>query len=91
MDVFDRTFFGGAFAEAVREFSRDHENAEVRLEVVTLTGERLDAMRLSAVEIGTTLFTRDERMVFLPYSQIAYVDVAILKDHRVSGFQLLVG
>jgi hypothetical protein len=89
--VFDVAFFGGAFAERVREFSHEHDDAHVRLEVLTLTGERLDAVQLSAVESGATLSTRDERLIFLPYSQIAYVEVAILKDHRVAGFQLSVG
>jgi hypothetical protein len=89
--VFDMAFFGGAFAERVREFSHDHDDAHVRLEVVTLTGERLDALQLSAVESGTRLSTRDERLVFVPYPHIAYVDVAILKDHRIAGFQLSVG
>jgi hypothetical protein len=89
--VFDVAFFGGAFAERVREFSHEHDDAHVRLEVLTVTGERLDALRLSAVETGATLSTRDERLIFLPYSQIAYVEVAILKDHRVAGFQLSVG
>jgi hypothetical protein len=89
--VFDVAFFGGAFAERVREFSHEHDDAHVRLEVLTLNGERLDAVQLSAVESGATLSTRDERLIFLPYSQIAYVEVAILKDHRVAGFQLSVG
>ena len=84
-------FFRGPFAERVREFSHDYNDANVRLEVVTLTGERLDALLLSAVETGTRLSTRDDRLVFLPYGHIAYLDVAILKDHRIDGFQLSVG
>ena len=84
-------FFRGPFAERVREFSHDYNDANVRLEVVTLTGERLDALLLSAVETGTRLSTRDDRLVFLPYGHIAYRDVAILKDHRIDGFQLSVG
>jgi hypothetical protein len=84
-------FFGGTFAEGVRKFSHDHDDAHVRLEVVTLTGERLDALELSAVETGIRLASRDQRLVFMPYAQVAYVEVAILKDHRVPGFQLSVG
>ena len=89
--MFDVAFFGGSFAERVREFSRDHDDAEVRLEIVTLNGERLDAVELRAIDTGTSLSTRDERLVFLPYSQIAYVDVGILEDRRVAGFRLSVG
>jgi hypothetical protein len=84
-------FFSGPFPERVRAFTREHDDAHVRLELVTLGGERLDALQLSAVETGTTLSTRDQRLVFLPYEQIAYVEVAILQDHRVPGFQLSVG
>jgi hypothetical protein len=84
-------YFGGAFAERIREFSHDHADAHVRLELVTLNGERLDALQLRADEKGTSISTRDDRLVFLPYSLIAYVDVAILRDHRVAGFQLSVG
>ena len=72
-------FFGGAFSERVRAFSQAHQDANVRLEVVTLNGERLDALELSAVESGTRVSTRDNRLVFLPYSLIAYVDVAICR------------
>jgi hypothetical protein len=84
-------FFGGAFSERLREFSRDHHDANMRLEVVTMNGERLDALQLSAVESGTRVSTRDNRLLFLPYSLIAYVDVAILQDHRVAGFELVLG
>ena len=81
-------FFSGDFVETVREFSRNHEDMNVRLEVVTLNGERLDTLRLTAVENGARLATRDDRLIFLPYPQIAYIDVSILQDHRVAGFQL---
>ena len=84
-------YFGGAFAERVREFRHDHNDANVRLEVVTLNGERLDALKLDADETGTSISTRDDRLLFLPYSLIAYVDVAILQDHRIAGFKLSVG
>ena len=89
--MFDIAFFGAAFAERVQEFSRDHGDANVRLEVVTLTGERLDALQIRAVETGTRLSTRDDRLVFLPYPHIAYIDVSILQDHRIPGFQLSTG
>lgn len=84
-------YFGGAFANRVREFSSEHDDAHVRLEVVTPSGERLDALQLLADEKGTSISTRDDRLVFLPYSLIAYVELAILKDRRVAGFQLSVG
>jgi hypothetical protein len=82
------TFFGRDFAERVREFSRQHDDANVRVEVVTLTGERLDVLRMRAIETGTRLSTRDDRLVFLPYPHIAYIDLSALQDHRIAGFQL---
>ena len=81
-------YFGGHFAERVRSFRHDHDDAHVRLEVVTLNGERLDALQLHADETGTSITTRDDRLVFLPYSLIAYLDLAILQDRRIAGFQL---
>src|SRR5512144_1141845 len=89
--VFDMAYFGGTFAEGVRDFSHDHDDANVRLALVTQNGERLDALHLRADETGASISTRDDRLIFLPYSLIAYVDVAILQDYRVAGFQLAVG
>ena len=89
--MFDVTFFGGAFAERVRELSHEHDDAHCRLEIVTPNGERHDALRLNAVETGATVVTRDARLVFVPYSRIAYLEVAVLQDHRIPGFELLLG
>ena len=86
--VFDVAYFSGAFAERVREFSQNHDDAHLRLHVVILSGERLDALELRASKTGASLSTRDDRLLFLPYEQIAYVDVAILTDRRVPGFKL---
>jgi len=87
--VFDATFFSSRdFADAVRQFSRENEDMNVRLEVVTLDGERLDTVRLRAVEDGARLSTRDGRLVFLPYPHIAHIDFSVLQDHRIPGFLL---
>jgi hypothetical protein len=83
-------YFGGVLTDRVRKFSHEHDGAHLRLEVVTLSGERLDALQLHADETGTSISTRDNRLIFLPYSLIAYVDVAILQDRRIPGFQLSV-
>jgi hypothetical protein len=89
--VFDVAFFGRAFAERIQEFSRDHDDASVRLEIVTLTGERLDALEIRVLETGTRVYTRDDRLVFLPYQHIGYIDVSILQDHRIPGFRISTG
>ena len=45
-------------------------------------------LELSAVERERGSRLRDNRLVFLPcFSLIAYVEVAILQDHRIAGFQ----
>jgi hypothetical protein len=93
--VFDADFFNrGTFLEALQEFSRGHGDpgnrgeATLRVEIVTLTGDRLDTLQLSGVETGARLSTRDDRLVFVPYGQIAYVDVSVLQDHRIPGFRI---
>ena len=88
--MFDIAYFSGPFADRVREFGENHDDAHLRLHVVILSGERLDALELRASKAGASLATRDDRLLFLPYEQIAYVDVAILTDRRVPGFQLSV-
>ena len=89
--MFDMSFFSGAFAEGVRTFSRAHDDAGVRLELMTLAGDRLDAAELSATETGIELSTRDDRLVFLPYAQVAYLEIAVLRDHRMPSLRLSVG
>ena len=81
-------FFGRGFLERVQEFHLEHEDGSLRVEVVTVTGERIDALQLEAVESGTRLYTREDRLVFLPYERIAHVEVSILQDFRIPGFQL---
>ena len=81
-------FFGREFAERVQRFRQEHGDAGIRVEVVTLSGERLDILHIRAVETGTRLSTRDDRLVFLPYQHISQIDISILQDHRISGFEL---
>ena len=88
--MFDVAYFSGAFADRVQAFRENHDDAHLRLHVVILSGERLDALELTASKAGASLSTRDDRLLFLPYEQIAYVDVAILTDRRVPGFELSV-
>lgn len=88
--MFDVAYFSGLFAERVREFSADNDDARVRVRIVTLDGEQHDALHLRAGETGGTVMTRDERLVFVPYANIAYVEVAVLNDLRVPGFELRV-
>ncbi len=86
--MFDEPFFAGEFPRRTREFSREHGGLGVRLEFVTREGERLDVLELRPVSEGVRLVTRDERLVFLPYGEIAHLDVSVLRDHRIESFEL---
>ena len=81
-------FFSRGFIETVQDYSRAHDEASLRLEVVTLGGERIDTLQLRAVDTVLRLSTRDDRLVFVPYPNIAFIDVSVMRDHRVAGFQL---
>ena len=85
--MFDEEFFVGEFADRARAFLGEHGGLGV--EFVTVTGERLDVLTVESTEgDGMTLVTRSERLVFLPYAQLAYVEMAGQRDHRIASFQL---
>lgn len=81
-------FFSRGFVEAVQNFSRAHDEASLRLEVVTLAGDRIDTLQLRAAETVLRLSTRDDRLILLPYPNIVSIDLSVMRDHRVAGFQL---
>jgi len=85
--MFDETFFGKDFTKRAGKFSREHGGLGVRVEFVTRDGARLDVLTIEATNDGARLITRDDRMVFLPYGQIAHVDVSLLRDHRIAAFE----
>lgn len=84
-------FFDEHFAQMVQECSREHDDSNVRVEVVTDAGERLDILRVEAIESGVRVSTRDDRLVFLPYAHIAHIDVSPTTDQRLVGFRLPTG
>jgi hypothetical protein len=81
-------FFGEEFAQMVRTCSREHDDSDVRVEIVTDTGDRLDILRVEAIGSGIRLSTRDDLLVFLPYAHIAHIDISPTTDHRLVGFRL---
>jgi hypothetical protein len=87
--VFDQAFFLGEFAEKTREFLQAHGEENSSVEFATLGGERLDVVELRDIGAnGMALVTRSERLVFLPYAQLAYVEITVQRDHRIASFQL---
>jgi hypothetical protein len=85
--MFERDFFTGDFADRARQFlDRD---GGIAVEFVTVGGEHLDVLSVESLESeGMTLVTRSERLVFLPYAQIALVEMKGERDHRIASFQL---
>src|SRR5262245_26715496 len=88
VSVFDHAFFEGEFAEKALDFVREHEGLGIAVEVATASGDHLDVLEILAMEEGVRLVTRDQRLVFLPYAQIAHVNVSALLDHRTASFRL---
>lgn len=86
--MFDEAFFRTEFATRAVEFSREHGGLGIQVEFVTGGGERLDVLQMEVTGDGVRLVTRDTRLVFLSYAQIAHVDVSLLRDHRVESFEL---
>lgn len=86
--MFDEKFFEKELAKRGLEYGQEHGGLGLRIELVTRDGERLDALKLEADAEGVRLETRDDRLVFVPYGQIAHVDVALLRDHRIEAFEL---
>jgi hypothetical protein len=85
--VFDQTFFEGAFAARARGVLDLHGG--IAVEFVTVGGEHLDVLSVESLEgDGMTLVTRSERLVFLPYAQIALVEMKGERDHRIASFKL---
>ena len=84
--MFDEQFFTGDFAERARGFLEEHGG--IAVEFVTQSGERLDVVKIESLESdGLALVTRTERLVFLPYAQLAHVEMSGQRDHRIVSFE----
>jgi hypothetical protein len=86
--MFDKAFFEHDLPERARAFSGEHGGLGVRVEIVTRTGERVDALEVDAAKDGISVITREEHLVVVPYAQISHVDVSPLRDHRIQSFAL---
>jgi hypothetical protein len=86
--VLDREFFMREFALRVQRFSAERESLPVRVVISTTTGRDFDVERITTSNAGIALYTREEKMVFLPYSAIAHVEISVAQDRRVQGFEI---
>jgi hypothetical protein len=86
--VFNREFFSGpSWLERIREFGAEHDGP-IRVDIVTANGSRYDTGRFTLSDVGMTLFPRvgEDTIVFLPYDQIAQIEIAVMRDRREPGF-----
>ena len=86
--VLDRDFFRQEFPRKVRTFSDERESVPVRVVVSTVAGRDFDIQRMTSDDTGLTLYTREDRMIFLPYGVIEHIQVSVAEDRRVQGFEL---
>ena len=89
--MFDRDFFRREFPQKLERFSEERDSVPVRVVVSTVSGRDFDIQRLTASDTGTTLFTREDKMIFLPYGVIEHIDVTVAQDRRVPGFEIPTG
>jgi hypothetical protein len=89
--VFDRDFFRREFPQKLQRFSEERESVPVRVVISTVSGRDFDIQRLTSSDTGTTLYTREDKMIFLPYGLIEHIDVTVAQDRRVPGFEIPTG
>ena len=86
--MFDRDFFRREFPQRVHRFSEERESVPVRVVISTLGGRDFDVHRMTSSDTGTTLYTREDKMIFLPFGVIEHVEVTVAPDRRVPGFEI---
>ncbi len=84
----DREFFLREFPLQVRRFSEERDSLPVRVVLTTAAGRELDVQRLTTTNAGVELYTREDKMVFVPYGVIESIEVSIAQDRRVAGFEI---
>ena len=88
MSVLDRDFFRREFPQKVQGFSDERESVPVRVVVSTVGGRDFDIQRMTSNDTVATLYTREDKMIFLPYSVIEHIQVSVAEDRRVAGFEI---
>jgi hypothetical protein len=86
--MLDREFFMREFSLRVQRFSADHDSLPVKVVVATRAGRDFDIERMTTSNAGVALYTREEKLVFLPYGAIEHIEVSVAQDRRVPGFEI---
>ena len=76
------------FAQRVQRFSEERESLPVRVVISTAAGRDIDVQRMTTSNAGVALYTREDRLVFLPYDAIEHIEVSVAQDRRVEGFEI---
>ena len=85
--MLDREFFMREFAFRIQRFSVERD-LPVRVVISPTTGRDFDIERITTSNAGVALYAREDKMVFLPYSAIEHVEVAVAQDRRLQGFEI---
>ena len=72
----------------VQRFSTERESLPVRVVISTRAGRDFDIERMTTSNAGIALYTREDKMIFLPYSVIEHIEVSVAPDRRVPGFEI---
>lgn len=86
--MFDRDFFRREFPQKLQRFSAERESVPVRVVISTVGGRDFDIQRMTSSDTGTTLYTREDKMLFLPYGVIEHIEVSAAQDRRFPGFEI---
>jgi hypothetical protein len=86
--VLDREFFMREFALRVQRFSEERDSMPVRVVIWTATGRDFDIHRMTTSNAGIALYTREDKLVFLPYNVIGHIEISVAQDRRVEGFEI---
>ena len=86
--VLDREFFMREFALRVQRFSAERDSLPVRVVISTTTGRDFDIERIATSNAGIALYTREDKMILLPYSAIEHVEISVAQDRRLQGFEI---
>ena len=86
--MLDRDFFRREFPQKVQGFSDERESVPVRVVISTVGGRDFDIQRMTSNDTVATLYTREDKMIFLPYSVIEHIQVSVAEDRRVPGYEI---
>ena len=86
--MLDRDFFRREFPQKVQGFSDERESVPVRVVVSTVGGRDFDVQRMTSNDTVATLYTREDKMIFLPHDVIEHIQVSVAEDRRVAGFEI---